>query len=71
MTGFWKTHQIVTMGVYHLIGPTNGYPCALHIQCHYQVLLTGLLFKPGVPAQAWFLKVVSVRMSVCVFVCLT
>ena len=31
-------------------------------------------FKPGVPGyrlvRAWFLKIVSVRMSVCVYVCL-
>ena len=31
------------------------------------------IFKPGArrPARAWFLKIVPVRMSVCVFVCVS
>ena len=31
MTGFWKTTQIVTLSLFHFIGPTNGYTCTLHI----------------------------------------
>ena len=31
MTGFWKTDQIVTLGLFHFIGPANGYTCTLHI----------------------------------------
>ena len=30
-TGFWKTDQIVTLGLFHFIGPANGYTCTLHI----------------------------------------
>ena len=46
VTGFWKTDQIVTLRLFHFIGPGNGYTCTLHIhtQCHYQAWLTGLLF---------------------------
>ena len=31
VTGFWKTEQIVTLGLFHFIGPANGYTCTLHI----------------------------------------
>ena len=31
MTGFWKTDQIVTLGLFHFIGPANGYTFTLHI----------------------------------------
>ena len=31
VTGFWKTDQIVTLGLSHFIGPANGYTCALYI----------------------------------------
>ena len=31
MTGFWKTNQIVTLGLFHFIGPANSYTCTLHI----------------------------------------
>ena len=31
VTGFWKTDQIVTLGLFHFIGPANGYTCTLHI----------------------------------------
>ena len=31
MTGFWKTDWIVTLGLFHFIGPANGYTCTLHI----------------------------------------
>ena len=31
MTGFWKTDRIVTLGLFHFIGPTNGYICTLYI----------------------------------------
>ena len=27
MTGFWKTDRIVTLGLFHFIGPANGYTC--------------------------------------------
>ena len=30
-TGFWKADQIVTLGLFHFIGPANGYTCTLHI----------------------------------------
>ena len=30
VTGFWKTDQIVTLGLFHFIGPANGYTCTLH-----------------------------------------
>ena len=29
--GFWKTDQIVTLGLFHFIGRANGYTCTLHI----------------------------------------
>ena len=29
-TGFWNTDQIVTIGLFHFIGPTNGYTRTLH-----------------------------------------
>ena len=32
MTGFWKTDQIVTLDLFHFIGPADGYTCTLHIQ---------------------------------------
>ena len=43
VTGIWKTDQIVTLGLFHFIGPANGYICTLHIatQCQYQAWLTG------------------------------
>ena len=31
VTGFWKTDQIITLGLFHFIGPANGYTCTLHI----------------------------------------
>ena len=31
VTGFWKTDQIVTLGLFHFIGPANGHTCTLHI----------------------------------------
>ena len=31
VTGFWKTNQIVTLSLFHFIGPTNGYTRTLHI----------------------------------------
>ena len=31
VTGFWKTDRIVTLGLFHFIGPANGYTCTLHI----------------------------------------
>ena len=32
VTGFWKTDWIATLGLFHYIGPANGYTCTLHIQ---------------------------------------
>ena len=31
VTVFWKTDHIVTLGLFHFIGPTNGYTRTLHI----------------------------------------
>ena len=31
MTGFSKTYQIVTLGLFHFMGWANGYTCRLHI----------------------------------------
>ena len=31
VTGFWKIEQSVTLGLFHFIGPANGYTCTLHI----------------------------------------
>ena len=31
VTGFGKTDQNVTLGLFHFIGPTNGYTRTLHI----------------------------------------
>ena len=31
VTGFWKTNQIVTLGLFHFIGPANGHTHTLHI----------------------------------------
>ena len=38
VTGFWKTDQIVTLGLFHFIGSANGYTCTLHINS----VITGL-----------------------------
>ena len=38
VTGFWKTDRIVTLGLFHFIGPANGYTCTLHIHS----VITGL-----------------------------
>ena len=32
VTGFWKTDRIVTLGLFHFIGPANGYTCTQHIR---------------------------------------
>ena len=45
VTGFWKTDQIVTLDLFHFIGPAMA--TLIHYtysQCHYQAWLTGLLF---------------------------
>ena len=31
VTGFWKTDQIIALGLFHFIGQTNGYTRTLHI----------------------------------------
>ena len=31
VTGFWKTDRNVTLGLFHFIGPANGYTHILHI----------------------------------------
>ena len=31
VTRFWKTDRIVTLGLFYLIGPANGYNCTLHM----------------------------------------
>ena len=31
VTGFWKTDRIVTIGLFHFIGPANGHIHTLHI----------------------------------------
>ena len=31
VTGFWKTDQTATLGLFHFIGPANSYTCTLHI----------------------------------------
>ena len=42
MTGFWKTDQIVTPGLFHFIGPAN-YIMATLVQYTYTVPLLGLV----------------------------
>ena len=32
VTGFWKTDRNVTLGLFHFIGPANGYTHTLHIR---------------------------------------
>ena len=32
VTGFWKTEQIVTLGIFLFIGPANGHTRTLHIR---------------------------------------
>ena len=45
VTGFWKTNQIITLGLFHFICPDNSYTHILpHSQCHYQAWLIGLFF---------------------------
>ena len=44
VTRFWKTDQIVTLGLFHLIGPANSYTHTLSIQCQYQAWPMSLLF---------------------------
>ena len=41
VTGFWKTDRIVTLGLFHLIGPANGYTYTLHI--HSAIIRLGWL----------------------------
>ena len=41
VTGFWKTDQIVTLGLFHFIGPANGYTHTLHI--HTAIIRLGWL----------------------------
>ena len=42
--GFWKTDQIVTLGIFHVIDPTNSYTSILHIHSAINnTWLTGLL----------------------------
>ena len=41
VTGFWKTDQIVTLGLCHFIGLANGYTHTLHI--HSAITSLGLL----------------------------
>ena len=41
MTGFWKTDRIVTLGLFHFIGPANGYTHTLHI--HTAIVRLGWL----------------------------
>ena len=38
VTGFCKTEQIVTLGLFHFIALANGYTnlYTTHTQCHYQ-----------------------------------
>ena len=31
VTGLWKTDRIVTLSLFHFIGPANGYTYTLHI----------------------------------------
>ena len=41
----WKTDQIVTLGLFHFIGPASWlHMYSARTQCHYQASLTGLLF---------------------------
>ena len=41
VTGFWKTDRIVTLGLFHFIGPANGYTHTLHI--HTAIIRLGRL----------------------------
>ena len=41
MTGFWKTDWHVTLGLFHFIGPANGYTHTLHI--HTAIVRLGWL----------------------------
>ena len=43
VTGFWKTDQIVTLGLFHFIGPANGYTHTLHIHHSAITRLGGLV----------------------------
>ena len=33
MTGYWKTDRIVTLGLFHFIGPADGYTHTLPMHC--------------------------------------
>ena len=39
VTGFWKTDQIVTLGLFYFIGPTIGYTHTLHIHSRDATIL--------------------------------
>ena len=41
VTVFWKTDQIVTLGLFHFIDPANGYTYTLHI--HSAITIAGLV----------------------------
>ena len=41
VNGFWIINQIITLGLFHFIGPANGYTCTLHI--HSAINRLGLL----------------------------
>ena len=45
MTGFWKTDRLITLGLFHFIGPVNGYTL---IHYTYTVQLPGLVDRSAV-----------------------
>ena len=56
VTGFWKTDQIVTLGLFQFIGPPNGYTHTLHIhsaitRVGYLVCFSGASFAD--PVNSW------------------
>ena len=36
VTGFWKTDQVVTPGLFHFITPAKSHSCTAYAQCQYQ-----------------------------------
>ena len=34
VTGFWKTNQIITLGLFHFIGPANAYTLLHYMHIH-------------------------------------
>ena len=68
VNGFWKTNQIVTLGLFHFIGPANGYTCTLCIHSAITRLSDWSASRASlelVVLQVQLLKSVSYQVALC------